>query len=63
MHTYRNGENEDQLWTVGYYTMESFGENETATSKWRSLKDFGNEKTAAAYANYMNGGIGSVWGP
>ncbi len=49
MHTYRKSKNE-QLWTVGFWIGGS----------WESLKDFGSEKEAAAYVNYLNGGDGKV---
>ncbi len=53
MHTYRKAKNE-QLWTVGCWL------NEDDNWAWEPMKDFGSEKEAAAYVNYLNGGDGKV---
>jgi len=49
MHTYRKSKGEE-LWTVGF---EMPSEN---VHEWRPIKDFNEERQAAAYTSYLNGG-------
>jgi hypothetical protein len=49
MHTYRKSKHEE-LWTVGYWSPE------VGEPMWEPLKDFTNERKAAEYVNYLNGG-------
>jgi hypothetical protein len=45
MHTYIKSKNEP-VWTVGYY----------AVGLWHTLRDYPDERDAAAYVSYLNGG-------
>jgi hypothetical protein len=49
MHTFRKSQSES-LWTVGYYRPSS------PNHEWMPIEDFTDEKSAAAYTNYLNGG-------
>ena len=49
MHTFRKSQSES-LWTVGYYRPSP------THCEWMPLEDFTDEKAAAAYTNYLNGG-------
>jgi len=50
MHTYQK---EEGRWTVGYY----LGVNHN----WVTLRVFTYEESAAAFANYLNGGDGRIF--
>lgn len=57
MHTFRKmpqGEGK-YIWTVGYYINRSDPRG-FVSSSWNSIEDFTDEKAAAAYVNYLNGG-------
>ena len=58
MHTYRS--NENGLFEVGFFAMLD-GDERTTWDKWEPLRVFRNETEAAAFANYMNGGLGRAW--
>ena len=56
MHMYIKDENE-AVWTVGFY-VPAQNPNINPLNRWHAVKSFSNEETAAAYVNYLNGGIG-----
>jgi hypothetical protein len=52
MHTFRksNEGGGNYIWTVGYYRPLA------GNHEWTPIEDFTDEKSAAAYTNYLNGG-------
>jgi len=60
MHTYkRTRDGDGYIWTVGHYELEG-DEHYSSASNFVAMQDFTDERMAAAYVNYLNGGEGKL---